>query len=59
MIGESLAYVLNLHLREQIRHDALGAADFSQGRIELGAGDDRRLRRHGRLHAARRVARPR
>lgn len=33
LTAESLAYVLNLHLREQIRHDALGAGDASQGRM--------------------------
>jgi adenylate cyclase len=32
MIGESLSYVLALHLREQIRHDAFGLAEVSAGR---------------------------
>ncbi len=32
LIGESLTYVLNLHLREQIRHDAFGLAELSTGR---------------------------
>jgi adenylate cyclase len=32
MIGESLTYVLALHLREQIRHDAFGLAEVSSGR---------------------------
>jgi adenylate cyclase len=34
LIAESLAYVLNLHLREQIRHDAIGAEEVSAGRLE-------------------------
>jgi adenylate cyclase len=33
LLAESLAYVLNVHLREQIRHDAIGASDLSQGRL--------------------------
>jgi len=33
-IGESLSYVLELHLREQIRHDAVGASELSSGRLE-------------------------
>ncbi len=33
MFGESLAYVLNLHLREQIRHDAIAAGDVGEGGI--------------------------
>ena len=32
LIGESLEYVLSLHLREQIRHDAFGLAEVSSGR---------------------------
>jgi adenylate cyclase len=32
LIGESLDYVLSLHLREQIRHDAFGLAEVSSGR---------------------------
>jgi len=35
MIGDSLGYVLNLHLREQIRHDAFGLAELSGGRGAL------------------------
>jgi adenylate cyclase len=35
MIGQSLGYVLNLHLREQIRHDAFGLADLESGRSAL------------------------
>lgn len=33
-IGKSLSYVLELHLREQIRHDALGEAELATGRLE-------------------------
>jgi adenylate cyclase len=33
-IGELLSYVLELHLREQIRHDAVGATELSAGRLE-------------------------
>ena len=33
-IEESLSYVLELHLREQIRHDAVGASELSTGRLE-------------------------
>lgn len=33
-IGESLSYVLELHLREQIRHDAVGTRELSSGRLE-------------------------
>ena len=33
LIGETLAYVLALHLREQIRHDAFGVAELSAGRV--------------------------
>ena len=33
LMGESLTYLLNVHLREQIRHDAIGAADVSEGRL--------------------------
>lgn len=32
LIGESLSYVLALHLREQIRHDAFGLAEVASGR---------------------------
>ncbi len=32
LIGETLEYVLSLHLREQIRHDAFGLAELSSGR---------------------------
>ncbi|MFL5871041.1 MAG: adenylate cyclase regulatory domain-containing protein [Solirubrobacterales bacterium] len=32
LISETLGYVLNLHLVEQIRHDALGGADLAAGR---------------------------
>ncbi len=32
LIGETLTYVLSLHLREQIRHDAFGLAELSSGR---------------------------
>jgi adenylate cyclase len=32
LIGDSLAYVLALHLREQIRHDAFDLAEVSSGR---------------------------
>ena len=32
LIGETLNYVLALHLREQIRHDAFGLAELSAGR---------------------------
>jgi adenylate cyclase len=34
LIAESLSYVLNLHLREQIRHDAIGAEEVSAGRLD-------------------------
>ena len=34
MIAESLGYVLNLHLREQIRHDTIDARDVSSGRLD-------------------------
>ncbi|MGH2986222.1 MAG: adenylate cyclase regulatory domain-containing protein, partial [Solirubrobacterales bacterium] len=33
MMGESLSYLLNLHLREQIRHDTIGAGDVTEGRL--------------------------
>jgi adenylate cyclase len=32
LIGETLPYVLGLHLREQLRHDAFGLAELSTGR---------------------------
>ena len=32
LVGEALSHTLNLHLREQIRHDAFGAAELSAGR---------------------------
>jgi adenylate cyclase len=32
LIGDTLEYVLALHLREQIRHDAFGLAELSSGR---------------------------
>ncbi len=32
VIGQTLPYVLALHLREQIRHDAFGLAELSSGR---------------------------
>jgi len=32
LLGDSLEYVLSLHLREQIRHDAFGLAEVSSGR---------------------------
>ena len=38
LIAETLPYVLRLHLREQIRHDAFALADLSAGRLE--AADD-------------------
>jgi adenylate cyclase len=38
LIGETLSYVLRLHLREQIRHDAFGLAELSAGRA--AAADD-------------------
>jgi adenylate cyclase len=34
LIAESLGYVLNLHLREQIRHDAIGAHEVEAGRVD-------------------------
>ncbi len=34
LIAESLGYVLNLHLREQIRHDTIGAHEVSAGRVD-------------------------
>lgn len=37
IIGESLGHVLDLHLREQIRHDAFGAAELSAGRAAAAA----------------------
>ena len=58
LIGESLAYVLALHLREQIRHDAFDLAELSSGRAAARRRGHRLLRRHGRLHPARRDARP-
>ena len=33
LVGETLPYVLALHLREQIRHDAFGVAELSAGRV--------------------------
>ena len=54
LIGDSLEYVLQVHLREQIRHDAYAGGGARGGdRAEVV---DRLLRRHGRLHAARRDA---
>ena len=38
LVAETLPYVLRLHLREQIRHDAFALADLSAGRLE--AADD-------------------
>ena len=38
LIGDSLSYVLALHLREQIRHDAFGVAELSSG--QAGPADD-------------------
>jgi adenylate cyclase len=38
LISETLSYVLSLHLREQIRHDAFGLAELSSGRP--AAADD-------------------
>jgi adenylate cyclase len=38
LVSETLGYVLRLHLREQIRHDAFAVADLSKGRLE--AADD-------------------
>jgi adenylate cyclase len=35
LIAESLGYVLNLHLREQIRHDTIGADEVSAGRVDM------------------------
>ncbi len=32
LVGESLSYILALHLREQIRHDAFNLAELSSGR---------------------------
>jgi adenylate cyclase len=32
LVGKALSHTLNLHLREQIRHDAFGAAELSAGR---------------------------
>ncbi len=34
LVSETLGYVLRLHLREQIRHDAFAVADLSKGRLE-------------------------
>ncbi len=34
LIGRTLEYVLSLHLREQIRHDAFGVAELSAGRAD-------------------------
>jgi adenylate cyclase len=33
MLGPMLEYVLNLHLRDQIRHDAIGRAEIAAGRL--------------------------
>jgi adenylate cyclase len=33
MMADSLAYLLNVHLREQIRHDAIGVAEVSAGSL--------------------------
>jgi adenylate cyclase len=38
LISETLSYVLGLHLREQIRHDAFGLTELSAGRT--AAADD-------------------
>jgi adenylate cyclase len=35
LITESLGYVLNLHLREQIRHDTIDAGEVSSGRVDM------------------------
>ena len=56
LIGETLSYVLALHLREQIRHDAFGLAELSSGPGRRGRRGHGLLRRPGRLHAARRDA---
>jgi adenylate cyclase len=34
MIAEALAYTLNLHLREQLRHDAVGIAEVTAGSVD-------------------------
>jgi adenylate cyclase len=33
LAGETLNYLLNLHLREQIRHDAIGSAELTEGTL--------------------------
>ena len=35
LITESLGYVLNLHLLEQIRHDTIDAGEVSSGRVDM------------------------
>jgi adenylate cyclase len=37
MLGESLAYILNLHLREQLRHDAINAEQVAAGSVAAAA----------------------
>ena len=34
MLGETLTYVLALHLREQLRHDAIGSGELASGKFE-------------------------
>ena len=37
MIGEALAYVFNLHLREQLRHGVMDAQQVAEGRVEAAS----------------------
>ena len=48
--------MLNLRLREQMREAVIGQAELESGAPAGRAGHDRRLRRHRRLHRARRAA---
>lgn len=34
ILGDALAHVLNIHLREQIRHDVIGAEQVAAGQVE-------------------------
>ena len=52
----SLEHVLRLHIREQLRHDAIGRAELAAGSLARLPGGIGLLRRPGRLHEARRAA---
>ena len=52
LAGESLRFVLNMHLREQVRADVVGEAELSADASGVSRGHGV-LSRHGRLHVSR------